>query len=555
MKLSLCLVVLLVLVSLMDAQQPPTAQTAAPTVSKAENENTCLPPYSSINLCDRTWTRIFENDANGAPVYGTKEDLKQAVLRGAEIRVLLLDMMVEPSAMVTHTFSSSVDNINIRGDNICAETLSHVATSGAETVVDAHWRFFLPCTTGSVHIAQYYVESADFLSQDTQRVRIAWFTKEIQHDLYNNRPLYAHFLDGGSTVGKKEDLIDAAKEGKEIRALMTDRGYSFPFQVIQWSDVDQRVCGQSNKHLSQKYSGNDIVFNTQTPYMWFSSWCTTGRRDSSRWAVGGVTNRGRGADYVSLKWFADPCWRHVFTHDKAGNQLRGSRESLVAAIKDGHRVRVVVDNRAMEAAFLRVKNNHVSAYFMDELSTKGGRGYDQFDFTSNTYIKFSTAHTTGTFRQYGHFVRNTSTTISPSMTKQKICWMIDVKPWETILKVSDKGTVVWGSKTNVRNAILKSASVRLAIQFDQMSGTMYLPSDNAKVPSSSVDEDSVVQVVRVLGDRPVDMFEFELSPVPFWVFLVVPTSGEVHLSGWQMGKHHRFFHSKTPATVVWFANL
>jgi len=530
-------------------------QTPASPPPMSSHSDSCNMIYSSINMCDRTWNMIFENDALGASLFGTKEDLKQAVLRGAEIRVLLIDMMVDPAAMYTHTFSTAVDNINIRGDNICAESLSHVAQSGFETVVDAHWRYFLPCTTGTVHVAQYYVESSEFLSQDSQKVRIAWFAKEIQHDLYNNRPLYAHFLDGGSTIGKREDLLDAAKEGKEIRALMTDRGYAFPFQVIQWSDTDGRVCGQSNKHLSQKYSGNDIVFNTQTPYMWFSSWCTTGRRDSSRWAVGGVTNRGRGADYVSLKWFADPCWRHVFTHDKAGNQLRGSRESLVAAIKDGHRVRVTVDGRAMETAFMRVKNNHVSAYFIDELSTKGGKGYDQFDFTTDTFYRFSTAHTTGTFRQYGHFVRNTSTTVSPSLTKQKISWFIDVKPWETILKVSDKGAVVWGSKSNVRNAILKSATIRLGIQFDQLSGTVYLGTDNAKVPTNVAEVDSSVQIVRVLGDRPVDQYEFELSPVPFWVYLVVPTTGEVHLSGWQMGRHHRFFHAKNPAVVVWFANL
>lgn len=324
---------------------------------------------------------------------------------------------------------------------------------------------------------------------------------------------------------------------------------------MAWSDADGRVCGQSNKHLSQKYSGSDIVFNTQTPYMWFSSWSTTGRRDSSRWAVGGVTNRGRGSDYVSLKWFADPCWRHVFTHDNSGNQLRGSRESLVAAIRDGHRVRVVVDNRAMEASFLRVKNNHVSAYFLDELSTKGGRGFDQFDFTTDTYFKFSTAHTTGTFRQYGHFVRNTSTTVSPSMTKQKISWMIDVKPWETILKVNEKGVVIWGQKINVKNAVLKSASIRMSIEFDSTSGTLYLGADNTKVGSAVTDEESVSQSVRVMGDRPIGSYEFELSPVPFWVFLVVPTTGNVHLSGWQMGRHHRFFHRSVPASVVWFANL
>ena len=130
-----------------------------------------------------------------------------------------------------------------------------------------------------------------------------------------------------SLIPHQEELLRAAKEGKEIRALMTDRGYGFPLQVVMWSK-DGRVSGQSNMHLSQKYSGNNIVFNTQTPYKWFSSWSTNGRRDSSRWAVGGRTNRGRGSDYVSLNWFVDPCWQHVYTNDEYGTPAEGSLQML-----------------------------------------------------------------------------------------------------------------------------------------------------------------------------------------------------------------------------------
>merc|ERR1711879_774515 len=122
-------------------------------------------------------------------------------------------------------------------------------------------------------------------------------------------------------------------------------------------------------------------------------------------------------------------------------------------------------------------------------------------------------------------------------------------------KVNNKGSVVWGQKLNVRNAILKAASLRVAIQFDQLSGTFYTGTDNAKTSTNPQDQESSVQIVNVLGDRPVDQYEFELSPVPFRVFLVVPTNGDVHLAGWQMGRHHRFFHSRNPATCVWFANL
>ena len=51
-------------------------------------------------------------------------------------------------------------------------------------------------------MAQYLVESPSFLGQEAQKVRISWFVKEIQSDIYNNKPFYGHFLEGGSTVGR-----------------------------------------------------------------------------------------------------------------------------------------------------------------------------------------------------------------------------------------------------------------------------------------------------------------------------------------------------------------
>ncbi|PVD25388.1 hypothetical protein C0Q70_13044 [Pomacea canaliculata] len=247
---------------------------------------------SQVAACDRPWVKVFENDEQGTPVFGEKQDLKMAVLRGATIRVLMHDFVVEPGGYATHSFTSGVDNINIRGDEICAEIINHIAVRGCEFVENAHYRHFLPCTSGNVHVAQYLVESPSFLGQDTQKVRISWFAKEIQADIHNNKPFYGHFLDGGATVGNKEELLEAAKEGKDIRALMTDRGYGFPLHVVMWSR-DGRVAGQSNMHLSQKYSGNNIVYNTQTPYRWMSSWSTNGRR-TARAGPWGSHQPGRG---------------------------------------------------------------------------------------------------------------------------------------------------------------------------------------------------------------------------------------------------------------------
>nr|KAG5685783.1 hypothetical protein BaRGS_019846 [Batillaria attramentaria] len=488
--------------------------------------------------CDRQWVKVFENDETGAAVFGEKRDLKMAVLRGAAIRVLLHDLNIEPSGVITHSFTSGVDNVNIRGDEICAEIINHIALSGCEYVTNAHYRHFLPCTTGNVHVAQYLVESPSFLGQDTQKVRVSWFAKDLQADIYNNKPFYGHFLDGGATVGVRQELLRAAKEGKEIRALMTDRGYGFPLHVIMWSR-DGRVCGQSNMHLSQKYSGNNIVFNTQTPYKWFSSWCTNGRRDSSRWAVGGRTNRGRGSDYVSLNWYVDPCWQHVYTNDEYGDAMDGSLGMLTEAIRSGHRVRVTMANFAMEANFVRVKNGHVTAYLIDMLSNKGGNSFDEFDFKTDTHYTFRLVHTTGTVRTYGYLVRNTSVPVTPVMSKQTIKWFVDTRRWHKILETKSNGVATWGMKGNLKSAIRKAANLRIGVSFDVRGGEMYVNADNARVATTGGDDDAAAQAIRILGDQPTNEYEFELARMPFWVYLCMPTNSEINLSGWQLGEHRR----------------
>ncbi|KAL8613767.1 hypothetical protein ACOMHN_029624 [Nucella lapillus] len=509
---------------------------------------------SQMAVCDRQWEKIYEHDEHGAELYGEKKDLKNAVLRGASIRILLHDMQLEPSGTTTHTFTAGPDNINIRGEEICAEIINHVALKDCEFVTNAHYRHFLPCTTGNVHVAQYLVESASFLGQDTQKVRISWFAKDIQADVHNSRPFYGHFLDGGSTVGKMSELLRSAKEGKELRALMTDRGYGFPLQVVMWSR-DGRVSGQSNMHLSQKYSGNNIVFNTQTPYNWFSSWSTGGRRDSSRWAVGGKTNRGRGSDYVSLNWFVDPCWQHVYTNDEYGQAADGSLQMLTAAVQSGHRVRVVMSNFAMEANFVRIKNGHMTAYLIDMLSNKGGSGFDEFDFKTDTNYQFKLVHTTGTVRSYGYLVRNASIPVVPIMSKETIRWYVDTRKWHKILETKSNGVATWGMKGNLKSAIRKAARIRMGVSFDVRGGEMFVNADNARVSTTGTEEDASAQAIRILGDQPYNRYEYELSSVAFWVYLCMPTSSAINLSGWKLGEHRRYFQSSKTALTKWFVEL
>nr|UTK45864.1 hypothetical protein [Crepidula fornicata] len=502
--------------------------------------------------CDRLWEKVYEHDEQGTPMFGNKDDLKFAVLRGAIVRILLHNIKAESNSPETFSFTAGSDNINIRGSEICAEIINHISLTQCEFVSNAHYRLFLPCTTGNVHVAQYLVESPTFLGQDTQKVHISWFIKDTQADMYNNKPFYGHFLDGGNTVGRKEELLRAAKEGKELRAMMSDRGYVFPMQVLMWSH-DGRISGQSNRHLSQKYSGNNIVYNIQTPYFWYSSWSTNGRRDSVRYAVGGQTNRGRGSDYVSLNWFVDPCWKHAYTNDEFGQPADGSINMLIAAVKSGQRIRVVLRNFAMEATYIRVKGGHVTAYLTDMLSVKGGKSFDEFDFETKTRFEFKLVHTTGTMRSYGFEVKNMSIPLPHIVSKETVKWFFETRTWHKIMETANNGEVTWGMRGNIKSAINKAANIRIGLTFNPRAGSMYFSADNARVPTNS--EEARIQAVRILGDQPANEYEYKLSEHNFWVYMCVPLSSSINLSGWRMGKHQRFFQGSKAADIEWFADL
>ena len=84
---------------------------------------------------------------------------------------------------------------------------------------------------------------------------------------------------------------------------------------------------------------------------------------------------------------------------------------------------------------------------------------------------------------------------------------------------------------------------------------MFLNADNARVATTGTDDDAAAQAVRVLGDQPYNKYEYELSSVPFWVYLCMPTSSAINLSGWKLGEHRRYFQSSKAALTKWFAEL
>ncbi|GFN96563.1 disintegrin and metalloproteinase domain-containing protein 10 [Plakobranchus ocellatus] len=218
--------------------------------------------------------------------------------------------------------------------------------------------------------------------QDTH-IRQA-FNSYKTHFMYNNgkdisherEPIFSNFIDG--TPMKPSQIIQLHEAAKRMSLFgaMRDRPYVFPFQNVILDPETGEVNGQNVLHMGQRYKDGHITFH-EVPYQWFSFWSNLGNRDNARWSIKNHTAYRHNADTAALDWYADECWRHVYTNDGNGFPIFGAIEDLVDSVKRGHRVRVRFDDQAAEVSNLRVKGDVVAGQLLQEVTRVGGYGADR----------------------------------------------------------------------------------------------------------------------------------------------------------------------------------
>lgn len=283
------------------------------------------------------------------------------------------------------------DNAVVVGDHVCVQTLPVLnyfpCPLPGQDKGECLWEV-LACTTSHAHALGVSVGGARIVISRHFKVSVAWFTKswtvcnsggghcprdeeDVEGSAFSDPlwPVYAHYVTGEPTAGRNISLLlQAVGMGREVRAVMRDRGYAFSLHGVRWSVTDRWVAGHSVLHVGQHRNGFHVTLLEDTPYRWLSSWSTTGKRYNSRWALGGLVSRGSNVDHAALDWVADPCWRHVYTNGPKGQWVRGSLDELLASVRNGHRVRVVVGSLAAEADVVRVRGGHLAAQLLMQLS-------------------------------------------------------------------------------------------------------------------------------------------------------------------------------------------
>ncbi|GFO34621.1 disintegrin and metalloproteinase domain-containing protein 10 [Plakobranchus ocellatus] len=464
---------------------------------------------------------MYKNDHQGNVVAGSKVALKNAVLGGANIRVVAsgINGGAEQDFLV-----SGVNNVNIRGSEIY-------------------------CTTGLFNFVNHLIDGNTIASNATGTASVAWFawTPGSLCPDQQAPPTYSHFTDGGTHSGLLANLAAAVSLGKAVQLVRRDLGYLTGLDFLQVADNGNIVNGQSTWHVGQSYASDHVTYNTEVPYRWLSSWSTTGRRHNQRWAYGGQEEIFHNVDHSSLDWFVDPCWRRVFSHSDKGVNLKGNIDDLVTAIDQGHRVRVQVGTKVMEARALRVAASYVQAQLSDQIGQKGGVGEDKLDLADEAFWIWTFVDTNGGVYQEHFFYGNNSEAAPASVTSSAVDWFVDARPWNRVLEVDGAGNVISGSKADLQTAIRSGANIRLKIHNSTDAQKLYIHADNA-IYYSSTGEDSITQSIRLLELQAGNT----LVKPPRWNFYLANTKGGVEKAIYNYAQENSFISKETTGNDLIF---
>lgn len=494
----------------------------------------CVAEASSSH-CGARWYKVFENDAQGNTVFGRKEDLVDAVLHGAAIRVIANDNYV-----------TSVQNAGVIDGNVCAQALFHISKAGYDRFQDnAYWWFVNLCSLGYWQMHRYNVGEHVSRGNNEVRYNIQWFVRQK----CNSSPILSVTSEGSVVSGSVAAVVSAVKNAEDIR-ITSGGNYAFPADNLEYDSTETTVGAMGIWHVSQMSrmaGGTEIRSFQGNDYWWFHIASSNGQRHMSRWNIGDHVSRGASSDTVATEWFSDPCWKQAYKHDGEGNQLSGSLTSLVQAVTDGHKVKLVYKRFSFEADELRVRNGHVTATVLNLLS-KSGVGA----FSSNVYWIWKQISTTGTVRTVRYEVGSNTYVSGTTTESETVAWFIDDREWKNVLNVNSGGIVTSGSKEVLVHSIKNGAEVRYRLVFDgtEEGYSLIQQADNLGISGLEVGAMHVRSVSAALTGTSEVMFQSN----PYWWFLIAASTKRIDMSRWTVGVHEDRGHSSSDANINWFVN-
>ncbi|KAH3840267.1 uncharacterized protein LOC127878687 [Dreissena polymorpha] len=125
---------------------------------------------------------------------------------------------------------------------------------------------------------------------------------------------------------------------------------------------------------------------------------------------------------LDLTWFADTCWEFVFENDRDGNEVSGSSDALLAAVRAGKRIKVRIGRTFHQANFITVSTDDiVTIQASDSMN-------DNLQDPTRQWLFVSTSGKVTTVR---HKISDANAIPEKTDDTMALCWFVELRDWST----------------------------------------------------------------------------------------------------------------------------
>ena len=283
--------------------------------------------------------------------------------------------------------------------------------------------------------------SGPFVTLSYATKNTTWYIK----DMTDGSPCIENDQNGKFTVGDFQSLLSRIKTGSAIESIST-----------LFVESDEKVMA------AERFNQISILF--ENGHLRSDMIITRYASDGSLYELYWFTDTGiKGKDiegsYVST-WCTDDCWVKVFTADEVGKGLHGSSSQLAQAVLSGHQLRVYTQGVASATKAVYIHGRTVYASLWDMMEPIGVSNFDQ---TGKAQRKIVSSDGLVQTRRY---IFETDTILEDLQEHQSIDWFVDTREWIKVLSITRAGQILTGSVSDLRQKVVKGASVRIVVEFN-----------------------------------------------------------------------------------------
>ena len=480
---------------------------------------------------------MYENNQDGAAIYGTLDDLRVTLHSGGLVRVYFPGLDSASDVARLHM---------VNPDHVCAELAKRIRYRKSEdesAESDAYWALAMVCTSGHFEELRRYVGTGMSEAMGVTFTGARWYVK------YHSMTSMA--------LHDSDKLRGLVASGYPVHGVVADRKHTdvIPLQIV-CDACSKCVFGQTVDAVDLRNCSENRCEFRQPESFWVSQQMTpSGHIRTTTRRIDDFAHATSSDRDEKIDWFADICWRLVYAQDSSGQPLSGNRTDLLDAIRLGHRVRVQVsalDGITAEADVVRVRDNEATALLLrlvtdDGTKTPNGVNMSASDQTHRAWFMIST---TGDVQ-----IRRVNAASAPpaqhldDVIESVVRWFIDTRPWRRLLsaKASDNASVE--DTAQLVSAVRSGAAVRLLVSRGdndtELLSAQYLMA-----------RDGIVIAENSFGvcTAPVADAGITFCNDPSWRFTRVTSEGEHTEDDWSLSGHQRLGGNATTYDVDWFVS-